>query len=46
MMSHTAINLNLHNYSEYLTKLFSNLCVAKFLDTSTKLSFLCIKDKI
>jgi len=31
----------LTNYFDDLTKLFSSLCLAKFLDTSAKSLFLC-----
>jgi len=38
-----AISLsNLHNYFDNPNKLFSNLYLAKFLDTSTKPFFSCI----
>jgi len=39
-----AANLNvLHNYFDSLTKLFSELYLAKFLDTSAKRSFCVIR---
>jgi len=38
---HSSNQFELHNYFDSLTKLFSELYLAKFSDTSVKLSFSC-----